>query len=212
MFSLDRRLHMCASLVRDGARLVDVGSDHAYLPVWLLKNGRISFAIASDVNEKPLLSGRQTADRYGAENIEFRLGSGLETVSGADNITDVVIAGMGGELIADILRCSPFEPDGINFILQPMTRAEVLVRFLCESGYRIDSMKAVTDHGKTYAVINSRYDGVCRECGEAYAYVGELNPEDPESRRYINKIIRNLENKARGDETVLPLLEQLREL
>jgi 2,3-bisphosphoglycerate-dependent phosphoglycerate mutase len=71
LFSLDERLSKCASLVPDGARLVDVGTDHAYLPVWLLKNGAISYAVASDINEKPLKSGMETAEKYGEEQVKI---------------------------------------------------------------------------------------------------------------------------------------------
>ena len=74
LFSLDERLTVCASLVREGARLADVGTDHAYLPVWLLNSGKITFAIASDINEKPLLRAKATAEKYSAQNIELRHG------------------------------------------------------------------------------------------------------------------------------------------
>ena len=213
MFSLDARLLMCASLVRDGARLADVGTDHAYLPVWLLEKGRISYAIATDINEKPLESGRRTAAQSGVSGIEFRLGAGLGTITADDGITDVVIAGMGGELIAGILsECALTRDERLNLILQPMTRSEELVRFLCENGYKIVLMRCVTSHGKTYAVINARYDGVVRPCTELYKYVGELDLSDGESRRFLQRIIRNIENKVRGDESLRPLLKKLKEL
>ena len=109
LFSLDERLTVCASLVREGARLADVGTDHAYLPVWLLNSGKITFAIASDINEKPLLRAKATAEKYSAQNIELRLGSGVSVLTPEDGISDIVIAGMGGEVIANILSQSELE-------------------------------------------------------------------------------------------------------
>ena len=160
LFSLDKRLDTCAGLVRDSARLADIGSDHAYLSVWLLKNKKISYAIASDINEKPLLSGKATAAKYGAANIEFRLGSGLETICKDDRISDIVIAGMGGEVIADILsRSELVKNQDINFVLQPMTRSDDLIAFLYENGFEIKEQKALCSGGKYYTVIAARYCG-----------------------------------------------------
>ena len=68
LFSLDGRLSVCASYVRRGTRLADVGTDHAYLPVWLAKNGLISSAVASDIREKPLMAGGENIRKYGVEN------------------------------------------------------------------------------------------------------------------------------------------------
>ena len=69
LFSLDGRLSVCAELVRQGAKLADVGTDHAYLPVWLAKNGLISSAVASDIREKPLMSGAENIEKYGCGDI-----------------------------------------------------------------------------------------------------------------------------------------------
>ena len=211
LFSLDKRLLTCAGLVRNGARLADVGTDHAYLPVWLLKTGKISFAVASDIGEKPLDTGRLTAEKYGAENIEFRLGSGLDTISCDDNTTDIVIAGMGGELIADILSKSRFvkNPE-INLVLQPMTRSGELIGFLYENGFEITEQKALTSGGKSYTVIGARYSGRKLAVSSVFKVTGKLDLSDSESVKYIKKEIKNLENKSRADENARALLDELR--
>ena len=211
LFSLDERLLTCAGLVRDGARLADIGSDHAYLPVWLLKRGKISFAIASDIGEKPLETGRQTAEKYKTENIEFRLGAGLDTIRPEDNITDVVIAGMGGEVIAEILSRNELSKNpGLNLILQPMTRSDELVGFLYENGFEIKQQTALNSKGRSYTVMAVRYCGKKVSTSSVFRIVGKLDMSNPESVRYIGKKIKDLENKSRVDESARALLNELR--
>lgn len=95
-FSLDNRLALCADFVRDGAKVADIGTDHAYLPVWLCRIGRCDTAIAADINPLPLERGIETINNSGLNNrIEARLSNGLEKISG-DEADDIVIAGMGG--------------------------------------------------------------------------------------------------------------------
>ena len=103
---LQPRLQCIASLVQKGARLADVGTDHGYLPVYLLQEGTIERAIASDINALPLDHARATAEEYGVtEKIDFRLCPGLAFIR-ADECDTVAIAGMGGETILGILEAS----------------------------------------------------------------------------------------------------------
>lgn len=208
---MDERLRKCASLVRNGARLVDVGSDHAYLPVWLSLQGKISFAIASDINENPLERGREIARKYGAENIEFRLGAGFSAIKPEDKITDAVIAGMGGEVISEIISDSPLcrDPE-LNLILQPMTRVERLTGFLYENGFEITEQSALIAMGRPYTVMRVRYSGKRVKVSEAFKIVGKLDVSDSESREYIKKQMRNLEKKSRADSSAKALLDELR--
>ena len=210
LFSLDERLSKCASLVPDGARLVDVGTDHAYLPVWLLKNGAISYAVASDINEKPLKSGMETAEKYGAENIDFRLGSGLETISEDDGITCAVIAGMGGEIIAGIIDNSEIAKK-IRLVLQPMTRSEELIAYLCKNGFEIARQVCAFSRGKYYTILAARYSGQAETFDESFFYLGKLDLTDEASRVFLQNQIKNLENKAKGDSSLLPLIEKLKD-
>ena len=94
-FSLDNRLALCADFVRDGAKVADIGTDHAYLPVWLCRIGKCDTAIAADINPLPLERGIETINNSGLNNrIEARLSNGLEKILG-DEADDIVIAGMG---------------------------------------------------------------------------------------------------------------------
>ena len=117
---LQPRLQCIASLVPQGARLADVGTDHGYLPVWLLQHGRIESAIASDINALPLDHARATAREYGVtERMDFRLCPGLAKIK-AEECDAIAIAGMGGETIRDILDSGKAHLNGRErLILQP---------------------------------------------------------------------------------------------
>ena len=123
--ALQPRLQAIAGLVAAGTRLVDVGTDHGYLPVYLLQEGVIPAAIATDIGQAPLDHARRTAAAYGlSKRLSFRLCDGLAAVS-PEEVDTVVIAGMGGETIAAILDAVPWAGEK-DLLLQPMTRAELL--------------------------------------------------------------------------------------
>lgn len=153
---LTPRLGQIAAWVRPGAHLADVGTDHAYLPVWLTLQGRVASAIASDLRLGPLNRARDTGRRYGVEErITYRLGNGLAAVA-PEACDTIVIAGMGGENIAQILQRAPWTADGRHtLLLQPQSRAEALRRFLAEHGYAIAREALVRDRGFLYPVIEA---------------------------------------------------------
>ena len=176
---LTPRLSAAAELVRDGAVLADVGTDHALLPIYLLLAGRIGFAHLSDINKGPLSRAEENVISNSLEGkVAYHLTSGAVGLSGL-GITDYTICGMGGELIADILRASPHLLDeGINLILQPMTRPEALRRYLFDTGYDILKEKYVFDDGKYYVVINARYKGERLPYTDADLYFGKPDAFD----------------------------------
>ena len=197
---LDARLKLCASFVREGTRLADVGTDHAYLPVKLAAEGKILSAVACDIRQGPLDNARSNILRFGVEDkVTTVLSDGLDAVP-PDSAWDIVIAGMGGELMAAIIRRTRWLYDGKRrLILQPMTRAEVLRTFLCENGFCIEEEKACAVGGKCYSVMQCRYDGIVRPCDERMAYIGRLSKEDaPEAAQYIDMVIRKLQRKING--------------
>lgn len=199
-FSLDKRLLACASFVSNGARLADIGTDHAYLPVWLMLNNKISYAIASDINPSPLKMGRATAEKYNVNLIDFRLGNGLDSITREDKITDLVIAGMGGELISEIISNSPLTKDkNLNIILQPMTKSEELIKNLYKMGFEIIEQNCDVSNDKCYTIINVRYCGNSVDVNEEFCYIGKLDLTDEKSIRFIKHHIKHLENKSKGD-------------
>ena len=111
-FSLDNRLALCANFVRDGAKVADIGTDHAYLPVWLCRIGRCDTAIAADINPLPLERGIETINNSGLNNrIEARLSNGLEKISG-DEADDIVIAGMVENSFRRLSKTGSFQKTG----------------------------------------------------------------------------------------------------
>ena len=123
LLELQPRLQLLAELVPDGAKLADVGTDHGYLPVALLQQGKIQRAIATDIGEEPLQHARRTAEEYGlSESVDFRLCDGLNGMM-PDEADTIVIAGMGGETIIEILKNAPWTRQK-TLLLQPMTKPE----------------------------------------------------------------------------------------
>ena len=153
-FTLSERLATVAHLVPQGAHFADVGTDHAYLPVWLLLQGIIPSAIVTDLRSGPLQRARQTAQRYGMTGqMSFRLGDGLDCLQPEEADT-IAIAGMGGETIADILAAAPWVRLGsYRLLLQPMSALDDLRRWLAGHGYCIQSERLCLDGGTRYTVM-----------------------------------------------------------
>lgn len=163
---LSARLAAVASFVPEGARLIDVGTDHAYVPISLILSGKTDHAWASDINEGPLRSAAENARAHGVEDrLTLYLSNGLRQCCCTQNAYDcIVIAGMGGELISSIISEEKYiaiaRP---KLILQPMTMQYHLRSFLCENGYEISDETVVFDEGKYYNVIVAWFTG--ERCG-----------------------------------------------
>ena len=144
--NLDARLLSVAKFVRAGAYACDIGTDHAYLPVYLVLIGRASRALASDINKGPVMRARESVAKYGvSDKIDVILSDGLKGAEGYP-VTDIIIAGMGGELIASILEDAKWVKDGkYRLILQPMTHAEILRRYLADNGFSVIDEDIVKD-------------------------------------------------------------------
>lgn len=151
---LQPRLQLLADLVPDGSRLADIGTDHGYLPVRLLQDGRIPSAIAADVGREPLQHAVRTAEEYGVAGIDFRLCDGLRGVS-PQEVDTIVIAGMGGETMIHILSAADWtkEPNRYTLLLQPMTKTGELRRWLADNGYCFTAERLVWDKEFLYPVM-----------------------------------------------------------
>ena len=172
---LSRRLGAAAALVRAGAVVADVGTDHAYLPIALCLSGRATRAVASDVNEGPLARARENIRAWGLEErIETRLADGLDGLADA-HPTDILILGMGGELIARILADAPFTRDrSIRLILQPMTHPELVRAYLAENGFTIVEERLIKEE-KIYQILCAEYTGACEDYTPLERLVGKQN-------------------------------------
>ena len=146
------RLKEIASHVQSGASLVDVGSDHAYIPIFLVGNGRAERALCTDINDGPLKHSRENISQYGlSHKIKTQKANGLSGVDLNDYDT-VIIAGMGGMLIWDILKQAD-SPGDKRFILQPMTAIAELREALLGNGFTIEHEHFVPEGEKVYVVM-----------------------------------------------------------
>lgn len=151
---LSPRLRMVADLVPAGARLADVGTDHAYLPAALLLEEKISWAVAADLRRGPLDRARATVRTYGLTGrVAFRLCDGLTGIK-PDEVDAVAVAGMGGETIAAILKATPWVRErDVPLILQPMTSMSDLRAWLQENGFRIETERLAREGGALYTAL-----------------------------------------------------------
>ena len=193
---LTPRLQAIARQVPQGARLADVGTDHGLLPVWLLLNGKISSAIASDLRKGPLDRARQTARQFGqTERISFRLCGGLAEI-GEDEAEVIVIAGMGGETIASILEAAPWTRRDKLLLLQPMTGHLELRRWLQHSGYSISAEHIACEGKRLYSIWTVR-GGDMPPLTPAELWAGRQSA-DPLRRDYLSLMIGKAEKALAG--------------
>ncbi|WP_285012278.1 tRNA (adenine(22)-N(1))-methyltransferase [Lactococcus formosensis] len=152
---LSKRLQAVADLVKPNSRLLDVGSDHAYLPTYLVQQEKIDFAIAGEVVNGPYQIARNhVAEQNFQEKIEVRLADGLAAFEENDAITSVVIAGMGGILISEILEAGKDKLSQVEqLILQPNNHEESLRSWLMDHDFVITSEKILLEAGKIYEII-----------------------------------------------------------
>lgn len=203
---LDKRLTACAELVT-GKRVCDIGTDHAYLVAELLSSGKCLSAVAADINEGPLSAAKATLEKYDvADKTDIILSDGLENIP-PDGITDIVIAGMGAEMILHIINQCKWIKKDINLILQPMTHAPLLRKQLYADGFEITKEIAVCDEDKCYAVMQVHFSGNIRELSEVEQNAGFSDISIAESREYVKrqyeriyKIGKSLSEAGRADE------------
>ena len=188
---LTPRLRALADLVPQDARLADVGTDHAYLPVWLLLQGRISRAIAADLREGPLNRARETARQYQVEDkVSFRLCDGQSLVD-REEVDVISIAGMGGETIAAILQAAPWAREKL-LLLQPMTSFPDLRLWLQQHAYAIQREQIVREGERLYTVWVVTA-GAMEPLTPAELWAGRQDREDPLRAAYLEL----MESKAK---------------
>ena len=188
--------HVSASTV------ADVGTDHAYIPIELMKKGKCLKIIASDISKGPAKIAEEHIKNNGLD-IEVRVGSGI-TVLEDGEVEQIVIAGMGGDSIVSILDEAPFVRDRrLRLVLQPMTRSDVLRRYLTENFYEITDEKNVRDGGKIYEVLAAEYRGngyFIPKYSEAELIVGrrDVNEFDSLFLEFVSLKLKKAERKLDG--------------
>lgn len=153
--ALSLRMQTVADMVQPGGRVCDIGCDHAFVSIYLVANGIADHVIASDVRTGPCAIARENIARWGMDDrIDLRLGDGLDTVKPGET-DSIIIAGMGGILITDILSAGKTVVDTAKqLVLQPQSELEHVRRYIHEQGWFITDEKMLVDAGKYYVVMS----------------------------------------------------------
>ncbi|WP_078428841.1 tRNA (adenine(22)-N(1))-methyltransferase [Alkalihalobacterium alkalinitrilicum] len=151
---LSKRLKTVADFVKPGSSIADIGSDHAYLPSYLCVNGQIHYAVAGEVNEGPYQSALTQVKKLGISNqVHVRKGNGLEVIS-PQEVEHIIIAGMGGALITEILEAGSDKLEGVNrLILQPNVMADRIRVWLKQNGWELKYEVILEEDEKIYEIL-----------------------------------------------------------
>ena len=197
---LSSRLLRCAEMVSKNAKIADIGTDHAYIPIYLTLNNTAAHAIASDIKIGPLQNAVKNIEKYGLQNnIEARISDGTNQIN-ENEADEIIIAGMGGNVISNILeKCIWENKKDKVFIINPMKYEERLREFLYENGYKITKEIAVVCSGKVYSVMKVIYTGEKEKINPTEKYIGKMWKNiTPAEKAYIKKQIKNLNNHLKG--------------
>lgn len=199
MLRASKRMEGLCSLCQGAKRVIDVGCDHAQLCALLVTEYGVEHAYASDIRPGPLKNAARTIQGLGLESkVEPVLRDGLEGFSPADADT-IVIAGMGGDEISGILQRAPWTKDGRHrLVLQPMTAAERLRRWLVENGYSIEKELLIVDAQKIYAAMNITV-GIDMSDAKRYEYLFSASLlGDPLWPQFKQKLMQKYRVSAEG--------------
>lgn len=177
---MDKRLKKIAEVVGKKNKIIDVGTDHGYLPIFLVEEGFVCEAIVSDISKDSLRKAEiLIGEKRLGHRITSRLGSGLEVLSNTDKVETAVIAGMGGNLIAKILEKNRhlIREGNMILVLQPMQNPEVLRRYLLKGGYIISGEYLTQEDGRIYQIIEARI-------GEDESVYSEIELEFGKKKNY----------------------------
>ncbi len=200
MITLSPRLKMVSDLVDVDAKVVDIGTDHAFLPAYLLINNIAIKALACELHKGPFCNAQKTVEKLNLDDrLELRLSDGLKDVS-SDEADTIIICGMGGNLITKIISdVSWLKEERITLILQPQSHQEDVRKFLVLNGFHIIKESACEDSGKSYSAIKAKFVGEADIKPEWYYYFGELiYNEDEPSKNCVQKKLNRLKKISRA--------------
>lgn len=211
MITLSKRLSVIADMIPQCGVLADVGTDHGYLPVWLLQLGRAEHILASDIHKGPLMKAKESAQLYGlSDHMETILADGLQ-YPGAERADVITICGMGGETMISILSAATWTADGKRLILQPQSKLAELEAWLKQHRYAIEEAKLCLEADKLYLVISVLGGGTWR-CNSEQLLCQNQDPLFPDYiKRELQKVRYardGLKRAAKDRSEVLHLTEQ----
>ena len=210
---LSARLSMVADLVREGVTVADIGTDHAYLPAFLVSSGKCPAAIGSDLRDGPLMNAAATVALWGvADEVRLLESDGMDALS-PDDADDFVFAGMGGTLIVELLARTPWLCDREKrYIFQPMSHAELVRAYLLQNGFRILDERACFDECRPYVAFCASYEPEYRpHYRKSYIWMGELPQHlNDAARYYLTKQYVYLKQRADALERAALLPDEVR--
>ncbi|MBE6948391.1 MAG: SAM-dependent methyltransferase [Ruminococcaceae bacterium] len=199
MIKLTKRLEAIKNHISVGANVIDVGTDHGYIPVYLAVNDIAESIIAADINSGPLSKARELAKEYDVtDKMSFVLTDGLNGIE--PNADTIIIAGMGGETIISILEAAPWvRENGVKLILQPQSKISDLTLWLAENGFAVKSCELVCEREKYYIIMEVMAGEVVQEAFDPmYAEKLLLNAHDPILPEYLENLIRRQRHIVKG--------------
>lgn len=200
MIKLTPRLQLVADMVNKCESFLDVGTDHAYLPAYLIEQLKTKHAIASDINPNPLENAKKTISEENVEaSVELRLSDGFCNI-GINEAQEIAIAGMGGIMIADMITNTAWlKSCNIHLVLQPMTHCEKVRQALADNGFETLEEKTVAEGKRIYIVISARYKGKIENKPLYWYYIGNLlHSKSDTDREYAEKTLKSLKKKYDG--------------
>ena len=211
---LSNRLLACTRFINTGDRVADIGCDHGYLGIYLLKNGIAKNVIASDIRPQPLQSAVRNAAKYGVSDMmSFHLSDGARGIP--RDFDTLVCAGMGADTMVSILEAAPWlQSKQYRLILQCQSKTPLLRSYLSEHGWRIAEEAVLRDGRFLYTVMDIRFDPDAPQLAEAETYLSPALLQNPskEVPAYCKWIIGGIELAAAHQPEKTPLLDALRAL
>ncbi len=197
---ISQRLSRCGEFVPQGARVADIGCDHGYLGIELLRSGRASFVHACDLRPQPLKRAMANALRFGVQDqMRFSQADGLKALDPKE-IDTIVCAGMGGDLIVKLIEDCPWVKEkDYRLILQPQSSGNYLRRRLTKLGFAIEREALAEDGGFLYYIISARFGEVqTLSPGQEYCSPQLLKSGDPLLPAYLARIEKALTITVEG--------------
>lgn len=201
---LSARLNMVAAMVKPCDFLADIGTDHAYLPIYLYKKGVIKCAVAADISKGSCDKAKENINLHGLNNyIDVRCGNGLDVIKENEQPDVIVIAGMGGMLAIDVLNSGKCTGSAAQLVLQVQRDIDKVRRYIHSIGYKIEAEDILKEDGKIYTAI-SAVKGKDTVYTEGDYYFGKLliESKNPILKEYIefehnklNRVLSSLNDK-----------------
>lgn len=191
------RLKKIADLVTIKGNLADIGTDHAYTPIYLYKNQKIKKALACDISKGSIEKAKDNIRKYNLEDVlQIRLANGLDKISKDDEIDTIIIAGMGGMLMIDILERGKDITEEAELILQPQKDIDKVRRYLHNNGFYIEYDEMLKDDGKYYNVIKAKKGKEDFDYDEKHYIFGRFDIENknPLLKEYIKQNLYKMED------------------